>query len=212
MRPAAVMLVSQFRDRGPFSAARGCPPVTAIDDEDYFAMQGSRRGLDAKVVGGIVPVLGEGGGLPAQGFVQPTADDLQVWCDIDGLRVPEVVCGEKSFDEAVKRGRGRCRDLGSDRVKTMPEWLSPEGWSVNAHAAIRWVPIIHPCWSECGRDSRHAQGQRGEDRAVGPVERGRVLVRRSTAASCRRTSSSASLAAEDRPSRISHPQTRTKMR
>ena len=171
------MLVSQFRDRGPFSAARGCPPVTAIDDEDYFAMQGSRRGLDAKVVGGIVPVLGEGGGLPAQGFVQPTADDLQVWCDIDGLRVPEVVCGEKSFDEAVKRGRGRCRDLGSDRVKTMPEWLSPEGWSVNAHAAIRWVPIIHPCWSECGRDSRHAQGQRGEDRAVGPVERGRVLAR-----------------------------------
>jgi hypothetical protein len=42
--------------------------------------------------------------------------------------------------------------------------------------------------------------------------RGRGLDRRSTATSCRSTSSSASLEADDRPSRTSQPQTRTKMR
>ena len=42
--------------------------------------------------------------------------------------------------------------------------------------------------------------------------RGRGLVRRSTATSWRSTSSSASFDAEDRPSRISQSQTRTKMR
>ena len=40
----------------------------------------------------------------------------------------------------------------------------------------------------------------------------RGLVRRSTATSCRSTSSSASLEADDRPSRTSQPQSRTKMR
>ena len=42
--------------------------------------------------------------------------------------------------------------------------------------------------------------------------RARGLARRSTATSCRSTSSSAFLEAGDRPSRISQPQTRTKMR
>ena len=42
--------------------------------------------------------------------------------------------------------------------------------------------------------------------------RGRGWVRRSTAISCRSTSSSASLEADDRPSRTSQPHSRTKMR
>ena len=44
------------------------------------------------------------------------------------------------------------------------------------------------------------------------ASRGRGLVRRSTATSCRSTSSSASLEADDRPSRTSQPQSRTKTR
>ena len=42
--------------------------------------------------------------------------------------------------------------------------------------------------------------------------RGRGVVRRSTATSCRSTSNSASFEADDRPSRMSQPQSRTKMR
>jgi len=42
--------------------------------------------------------------------------------------------------------------------------------------------------------------------------RGRGWVRRSTATSCRSTSSSASLDAAERPSRTSQPQSRTKIR
>src|SRR5213592_2876249 len=42
--------------------------------------------------------------------------------------------------------------------------------------------------------------------------RGRELARRSTATSCRSTSSSASLEADERPSRTGQPQTRTKIR
>ena len=42
--------------------------------------------------------------------------------------------------------------------------------------------------------------------------RGRELARRSTATSCRSTSSSAFLDADERPSRTSQPQSRTKIR
>ena len=42
--------------------------------------------------------------------------------------------------------------------------------------------------------------------------RGRGVARRRTATSCRSTSNSASLDADDRPSSISQPQSRTKMR
>jgi hypothetical protein len=54
---------------------------------------------------------------------------------------------------------------------------------------------------------RQQPDQRGEDRPVCPVEPCRGLVRRSTATSCRSTSSSASFEADDRPSRASQPQT-----
>jgi hypothetical protein len=56
------------------------------------------------------------------------------------------------------------------------------------------------------------RGRGGEDRAVGPVEPWPGLARRSTATSCRSTSSLAFLEADDRPSRTSQPQSRTKMR
>jgi hypothetical protein len=59
---------------------------------------------------------------------------------------------------------------------------------------------------------RQELDQRGEDRPVGPVQPGRGLARRSTATSCRSTSSSASLKADDRLSRTIQPQTRTKTR
>jgi hypothetical protein len=55
-----------------------------------------------------------------------------------------------------------------------------------------------PCWQEpdeCGKDC-----------AVGPVEPGPGMVLRSTAASCRSTSSSAALEGAERPSRTSQPQ------
>ena len=54
--------------------------------------------------------------------------------------------------------------------------------------------------------------QRDEHRAVRQSSRGRGWVRRSTATSCRSTSSSMSLDAVEPPSRTSQPQSRTKMR
>ncbi len=58
--------------------------------------------------------------------------------------------------------------------------------------------------------SRQEPDQRGQHRPVGPVPPGPGQVRRSTATSCRRTSSSASSNAGERPSRTSQPAIRTK--
>ncbi len=53
--------------------------------------------------------------------------------------------------------------------------------------------------SRCAPQScRQEPDQRGEDGAVGPVEPGPGCARRSTATSCRSTSSSASLKADER--------------
>ena len=60
--------------------------------------------------------------------------------------------------------------------------------------------------------SRQEPDQRGQHRAAGPVPPGRGQVRRSTATSCRSTSSAASLDAGERPSRTSQPASRTKIR
>jgi len=61
--------------------------------------------------------------------------------------------------------------------------------------------------------SRQTPDQRGEDCAVRPSPAGAgELVRCSTATSCRSTSSSAFLEADDRPSRASQPQSWMKMR
>ena len=69
---------------------------------------------------------------------------------------------------------------------------SPRRWSAGWHG--------RPCWQE--------PDKRGEDFAVGPVEPGPGLERRSTATSCRCTSSSACVEADDRPSRTSQPRAR----
>jgi hypothetical protein len=50
------------------------------------------------------------------------------------------------------------------------------------------------------------------DDVAGLTRRGLGLARRSTATSCRSTSSSAFLDADERPSRTSKPQSRTKIR
>jgi hypothetical protein len=61
--------------------------------------------------------------------------------------------------------------------------------------------------------SRQAPDQRGEDGAVGPVQPGPGIGGRSTAISCRGTSSSASLEADGRLTRrTSLPQSLTNMR
>jgi hypothetical protein len=69
-----------------------------------------------------------------------------------------------------------------------------------------------PPQDRAGRDQpvhpqpcRQKPDQRGEHRAVGQSSRGLGVVRRSTATSCRSTSSPASLDVGDRPSRTSEP-------
>jgi hypothetical protein len=59
--------------------------------------------------------------------------------------------------------------------------------------------------------SRQEPDQRGEDRSVGSVEPGPRMGAAQTATSCRNTSNSASLEADDRSTRISQLHGRTKM-
>jgi DDE_Tnp_1-associated len=61
--------------------------------------------------------------------------------------------------------------------------------------------LMGRCWIKAASTARSAQSSRG-----------RGWVRRSTATSCRSTSSSAFLDADDRVSRTSHPHSRTKIR
>ena len=88
----------------------------------------------------------------------------------------------------------RVRPLPGDQAAVPPE-----------HGAGCDQPV-HP------QRSRQQADQRGEDRAVSPVQPGLGMVRRSTATSCRSTSSSTFFAAAERLSRTSHPQSRTKIR
>ena len=64
----------------------------------------------------------------------------------------------------------------------------------------------------CSQLSWQVTDQRGHDGSLSPAEPGLGLVRRSTATSCRSTSSSAFLDADERPGRTSQPQSRTKIR
>jgi hypothetical protein len=75
-------------------------------------------------------------------------------------------------------------------------------------------------WPRRPSAAQHLAALRASYRSVVAIDtarsaqssRGRGFARRSTATSCRSTSSSASLEADDRPSRTSQPQSRTKMR
>ena len=118
-----------------------------------------------------------------------------------GLIPPAVVLGGEPLDE-----RG---NLGADRRPSCPVPIGPVAGDQAAVPAqdVTWRDQpVHPqlCWQQ--------PDQRGEDHPVGPIEPRPGCARRSTATSCRSTSSSASLEADDRPSRTSQPQSRTKMR
>ena len=120
---------------------------------------------------------------------------------LDPLVSPAVVLGGEPLDQ-----RG---DLGADRRPGRPVRAGPLAGDEAA------VPAQDGTWGDQPvrpQPPGQEPDQRGEDRAVGQSSRGRGLVRRSTATSCLSTSSSASLEADDRASRTSQPQSRTKMR
>ena len=133
------------------------------------------------------------------GCADPVAELEQL--ALDPLVSPGVVLGGQPLDEGG--------DLGADRRPSCPVRVGPLAGDQAAvppqDGAGGDQPVrSQPCWQE--------PDQRGEDRAVGPVQPGPRVVRRSTATSCRSTSNSAFLKADDRPSKTSQPQTRTKMR
>ena len=100
-------------------------------------------------------------------------------------------------------------DLGADWRPSRPVRIGPlagDQAAVPPQDGARGEQLVRP------QPGRQEADQRGEDRAVSPVQLGRGWARRSTAVARRSTSSSASMEADDRPSRTSEPQTRTKMR
>jgi hypothetical protein len=112
-----------------------------------------------------------------------------------------VVLGGEPLDQ-----RG---DLGADGWPAGPVWVGPFPGDQAAvppeHGARRDQPVPpQPC--------RQDPDRRGEDRAVGPVEPGPRIGAAQHCDSCRITSCSASLEADERPSRTGQPQTRTKIR
>ena len=112
-----------------------------------------------------------------------------------------VVLGGEPLDERA--------DLGADRRPSCPVPIRPVAGDQAAVPAQdgtwRDQPVhSRPCWQK--------PGQRGEDRPIPQSNCGRGCARRSTTTSCRSTSNSVSLDADDRPSRTSQPQSRTKMR
>jgi hypothetical protein len=120
---------------------------------------------------------------------------------LDPLVSPAVILGGEPLDQ-----RG---DLGADRRPSYPVRVGP---FTGDQAAV-------PTQDGAGVTSRCVRSRAGRSRISAArtarsaqSSRGRGWVRRSTATSCRSTRSSAFLEADDRPSRTSHPQTRTKMR
>jgi hypothetical protein len=121
---------------------------------------------------------------------------------LDPLVSLAVVLGGESLDE-----RG---DLGADWRPSRPVRVGPLTGDQTA---------VPPQDGSGGDQPVRSQPSPGRSRISAAItarsaqsSRGRGLVRRNTATSCRRTSSSAFLEADDRPSRISQRQSRTKMR
>ena len=133
------------------------------------------------------------------GCADPVAEFEQL--ALDPLVPPRVVLGGEPLDE-------RC-DLGVDRWPPCAVRVGPVAGNEAAVPAQDGARVISRCirsrvgrsWISAARIARSAQSSRG-----------RGLARRSTATSWRSTSNSASLEADDRPSRTSQPQSRTKMR
>src|SRR4029077_3586836 len=127
-----------------------------------------------------------------RGRTNPVAELEQL--ALDPLVSPAVVLGGELLDEGGYPG--------ADRRPSCPVGADPLAGDQAAVPAQDGAGGDQPVRSQ---PCRQEPDQRGEDCAVGPVEPGRELARRSTAISCRSTSSSASLDADDRPSRTSQP-------
>src|SRR2546430_4635000 len=111
---------------------------------------------------------------------------------------PAVVLGGEPRDQSS--------DLDADWLPSPSGGVGPlagDQAAVPAQDGAGGDQPVHP------QPCRQEPDQRGEDRAVGPVEPGPRI---GTATSCRSTRSSASLEADDRPSRTSQPPSRTKMK
>jgi hypothetical protein len=120
---------------------------------------------------------------------------------MEPLVSPAIVLGGEPRDESGNPGADR-RPSHLVRVGSLPG----DQAAVPAQDGAGGDQPVHP------QPCRQEADQGGEDGAVGSVQPGRELARRSTATSCRSTSGSASLEADRRPSRTNQPQSRTKTR
>ena len=124
---------------------------------------------------------------------------------LDPLVPPEVVLGGESLDE-----RG---DLSADRRPSRPARIGPlpgDQVVTRRRCRRRTVPgVTSRCIRSFAGRSRMSAARIARS---AQSSRGRGLARRSTATSCRGTSSSASLEGAERPSRASQSQSRTKTR
>ncbi len=83
-------------------------------------------------------------------------------------------------------------------------------WRPGAGAIAGWCPGVT---NRCSRSSRESRRVNAASTArLAQSNRGRGLVRRSTATSCRSTSNSTSFVADDRPCRTNQPTSRRKIR
>jgi hypothetical protein len=120
---------------------------------------------------------------------------------LDPLVSPAVALGGEPLDE-----RG---DLGADRRPSCPVRVGPLAVT-RRRCQRRTVPgVTSRCARTLAGKSRISAARTARS---AQSSRGRGWVRRSTATSCRSTGSSASLEADDRPSRTSQLHSRAKMR
>jgi hypothetical protein len=152
-----------------------------------------------------VPVCRFGaGGIFSALRTRRIVEALTRWLEqlaLDALISPAAVLGREAPDQ---RG-SLCTDWRSARAV----WIGP---FPGDQAAVPPKDGTGGDQAVCSQHSWQVPDQRGYDGSVGPVEAGLGLVRRSTATSCRSTSSSAFLDADERLSRTSQPQSRTKIR
>jgi hypothetical protein len=131
----------------------------------------------------------------------------------------------READRSLKRPASKCsfRKAGQVRRPTrrvaarvlrlhpaIVQLVKQRHWVTRRRCHRRTVPgVISRCIRSCAGRSRISAARTARS---AQSSRGRQLARRSTATSCRSTSSSASLEADDRLSRASQPQSRTKTR
>ena len=133
------------------------------------------------------------------GCADPVAELEQL--TLDPLVPQPLFLGGEPLDE-----RG---DLGADWRSSCPVRAGPLAGD-QAAMPVRTVPgVTSRCIRSVPGRSRISAARTARS---AQSSRGRGLVRRSTATSCRSTRSSASLEADERPSRTSQPQSRTKTR